>query len=77
LYPNPARDYFNLAFNLPAREDVTIQIISATGAIVHEIQYAETLNQTYTFSTELFRSGVYIIRISSDSLSEMKRLMIN
>jgi hypothetical protein len=77
LYPNPARDYFNLAFNLPAREDVTIQIISATGAIVHEVEYAETLNQTYTFSTELFRSGVYIIRISSDSLSEMKRLMIN
>lgn len=77
LYPNPARDYFNLAFNLQAREDVTIQIISATGAIVHEVNYAETLNQTYTFSTELFRTGVYIIRVNSDSLSEMKRLLIN
>ncbi len=77
LYPNPARDFFNLAFNLPEREEVTIQIISATGAIVQEVQYPGTLNQTYTFSTELFRTGVYIIRISSDSLQEMKRLLIN
>ncbi|SEF87011.1 M43 family zinc metalloprotease [Algoriphagus boritolerans] len=77
LYPNPARDYFSLAFNLPDRENITIQIISATGAIVHEVDYPGTLNQTYTFSTELFRSGVYIIRISSDTLQEMKRLLIN
>ncbi|MFN3997332.1 choice-of-anchor J domain-containing protein [Algoriphagus sp.] len=77
LYPNPARDFFSLAFNFPEEDDVTIQIISATGAIVHEVEYARTLNQTYTFSTELFRPGVYIIRISSNSLQEMKRLLIN
>lgn len=77
LYPNPATDYFNLAFNLPAREDVTIQIISATGAIIHEVEYPGTLNQTYTFSTQLFRSGVFIIRISRNSTQEMKRLIVN
>lgn len=77
LFPNPARDYFNLAFNLPQREEVTIQIISASGVVVHEVAYPGTLNQTYTFSTQLFRTGVYIIRINSDSLQEMKRLIIN
>lgn len=77
LYPNPAREFFNLAFNLPSSENVTIQIISATGAIVQEVDYPSTLNQTYTFSTELFRTGVYIIRISSNSIQEMKRLIIN
>lgn len=77
LYPNPAQEHFSLAFNLPAREDITIQIVSATGAIVHEVVYPGTLNQTYTFSTELFRTGLYIIRISSNSLTEMKRLIIN
>ena len=77
LFPNPASDFFNLAFNLPSRENVTIQIISATGAIVQEVDYPNTLNQTYTFSTDLFRSGVYIIRISSNSIQDMKRLIIN
>ncbi|MBN7811883.1 T9SS type A sorting domain-containing protein [Algoriphagus sp. H41] len=77
LYPNPARDYFSLAFNLPTADDVTIQIISASGAVVHEVVYPGTLNQTYTFSTQLFRSGLYVIRISSNSLTEIKRLFIN
>lgn len=77
LYPNPAREYFNLAFNFQVREDVTIQIISATGSIVHEVVYPGTLNQTYTFSTELFRSGLYLIRINSNLLQETKRLIIN
>lgn len=77
LYPNPAREYFSLAFNLPVQENVTIQIISATGSIVHEVVYPRTLNQTYTFSTELFRPGLYVIRINSNSLQEMKRLIIN
>jgi hypothetical protein len=77
LYPNPAREYFNLVFNLPDREDLTIQIISATGAVVHEVSYPGTLNQTYTFSTELFRTGVYVIKISSNSIVETKRLIIN
>lgn len=77
LFPNPARDFFNLAFNLSSREDVKIQIISSTGSIVHEVNYPGTLNQTYTFSSEMFRSGIYIIRISSNSLSEMKRLILN
>ena len=77
LYPNPAREYFSLAFNLPVQENVTIQIISATGSIVHEVVYPRTLNQTYTFSTELFRTGLYVIRINSNSLQEMKRLIIN
>lgn len=77
LFPNPAREYFSLAFNLPVREEVTIQIISATGSIVHEVIYLSTLNQTYSFSTELFRTGVYIVRINSNSLQEIKRLIIN
>ncbi len=77
LFPNPARDYFNLAFNLPTREDVTIQIIAATGAIVHDVSYPGTLNQTYTFSTDLFRTGVYILKISSNSLTDTWRLIIN
>lgn len=77
LYPNPAREAFNLAFNVPLYETVNIQIISSTGAIIQDIDYPQTLNQTYSFSTELFRSGVYILKITSDSVQETKRLIIN
>ncbi|MDN3203356.1 T9SS-dependent choice-of-anchor J family protein [Algoriphagus sediminis] len=77
LYPNPARDFFNLAFNLARLETVNIKVISASGTVVQDIDYPQTLNQTYTFSTELFRPGVYIIQISSESIQEIKRLIVN
>ncbi|GMQ29873.1 T9SS-dependent choice-of-anchor J family protein [Algoriphagus confluentis] len=77
LYPNPASDFFNLAFNLPRRETVRITIILASGSVIQDIAYPSTLNQTYTFSRELFAPGMYILRITSDSIQEIKRLVIN
>ncbi|PZX50966.1 M43 family zinc metalloprotease [Algoriphagus chordae] len=77
LYPNPAREVFNIAFNLPDYEDVTIQVISSTGALVQEIVYPSTLNQTYSFSTQLFSKGVFIVNISSNTVRDTRRLIIN
>ncbi len=77
LYPNPATDIFNIAFNLPRYETVTIQVISSTGAVVQEIEYPNTLNQTYSFSTELFSRGLFIIKITSNSIQETRKLIIN
>lgn len=76
IYPNPATEFVNIAFNLPKRENVSIQIISATGAIVRELSFPNTLNQTYTFSREMFTSGLYIFKINSSSLQEIKRVLI-
>ena len=77
LYPNPAIDIFNLAFNLPRIENVTIQVISSAGTLVQEIEYPNTLNQTYSFSTRLFSKGVFIVKITSNSVRETRRLIIN
>jgi hypothetical protein len=77
VYPNPAVDYFNVAFNLPRRENVTLQIISSTGALVQELTFPNTLNQTYTFTREMFSPGLYILKINSPTLQEIKRLVIN
>lgn len=77
LYPNPARDVFNLAFNLRNFENVNIQITSASGALVHDVDYPNTLNQTYTFSSRNFSKGLFIIKITSRNISETKKLFIH
>jgi len=77
IYPNPASEFVNVAFNLPKRENVTIQIISSTGALVRELSFPNTLNQTYTFSREMFSPGLYLFKINSSSLQEIKRVIIN
>ena len=76
IYPNPAFDLFNVAFNLPDYEDVNIQVISSSGKVVHDVVYPRTLNQTYTFSTALFSKGVFIVKITGDTISSTKRLII-
>ncbi|MCS5489084.1 M43 family zinc metalloprotease [Algoriphagus limi] len=76
IYPNPATAYFNIAFNLPQYENVTIQIISSTGSVVHQVNYAQTLNQTYTFPRDIFSPGLYLVRMVSPSLNEIQRVFI-
>jgi hypothetical protein len=76
IYPNPASEFVNVAFNLPKRENVTIQIISSTGAVVRELSFPNTLNQTYTFSRDMFSAGLYVFKINSSSLQEIKRVLI-
>jgi hypothetical protein len=74
VYPNPASRFVNVAFNLPKRENVTIQIISSTGAVVSELSFPNTLNQTYTL--EMFSPGLYLFKINSSRLQEIKRVLI-
>ncbi|UJP64555.1 T9SS-dependent choice-of-anchor J family protein [Mongoliitalea daihaiensis] len=77
LYPNPARDQFNIAFNLRNFETINIKMISPTGALVHDVDYPNTLNQTYTFTTKMLSKGLFIIQISSPTITETKKLYIH
>ncbi|WP_194976688.1 zinc-dependent metalloprotease [Aquiflexum lacus] len=77
LFPNPARDLFNISFNLRSFENVNIQIISSNGTMVHNVDYPNTLNQTYTFSSKNFSKGLFIIKINSRNIAETKKLFIH
>lgn len=76
VYPNPATDIFNVAFNLEEFEDVNIKFISMSGQLIHDVNYPNTLNQTYSFSSQLLSKGVFIVKIRSESLNETRRLII-
>ncbi|GAB2633610.1 hypothetical protein GCM10026987_34330 [Belliella aquatica] len=77
IFPNPAREVFNIAFNFATYENVNIQVISSSGTLVQDIDYPNTLNQTYSFSTQLFSKGVFIVKITSNSLTETRKLIIH
>lgn len=76
IYPNPANGLFNIVFNLPRFETVNIQIISATGTLVHDVDYPNTLNQIYTFSAENFSKGLFVVKITSQSITETRKLIL-
>ncbi|WP_373494625.1 M43 family zinc metalloprotease [Aquiflexum sp.] len=76
IYPNPTDDLFNLVFNFQEFETVNIQIFSPTGALVQDVDYPNTLNQTYTFTSRQFSKGLFIIKITSRSITETRKLFI-
>ncbi|MFC4873577.1 M43 family zinc metalloprotease [Negadavirga shengliensis] len=76
IFPNPTDDLFNISFNLTDYEDVNIQFISTTGQVVYDVDYPNTLNQTYTFSKVILSKGLFIVKISSDSITVNKRLIV-
>lgn len=76
IYPNPANDTFNIVFNLQNFENVNIQIVSASGAVVHDVDYPNTLNQTYRFTSEQYIKGLYIVKITSRSVTETKKVFV-
>lgn len=77
IFPNPAREKFNIVFNFATYESVNIQVISPIGSLVQDIDYPNTLNQTYSFSSQLFSKGVFIIKITSNSITETRKLIIH
>jgi hypothetical protein len=76
IFPNPTDDIFNIAFNLEDYEDVKIQIISTTGQLVYDVDFPNTLNQTYSFTKAMLSQGVFIVKINSDVVTITKRLIV-
>ena len=77
-YPNPATNgQFNLTFNLPEKEEVTVIILDTMGKEVFRRSYPETLNQTYPFDMAGNGSGLYLLKVLSPSIDTTSRIFIN
>lgn len=75
IFPNPAQDRFNIAFNLRERDDIQIQIIDISGRIVYNRFYRNVIDQLYDF--ELYsKSGYYLVKIVGNKINQTKRLYI-
>ncbi len=62
LYPNPAKDYFNIS--LMGIENPTVSIYDMKGNLVYRNYTNESLIRLSTYPT--FRKGVYIVKIMGD-----------
>lgn len=61
LYPGTPE--FRITFNLPERSAVRLQVLNLMGQSLADLEYPDTLNQTYFFDLGNAASGIYIVRI--------------
>ena len=77
LYPNPASDLLNIAFNQTENKLFTITLFDATGRIVKNIAYTSILgeNKLEIDLAGLIR-GMYYLQLSSDNQKHMKKVVV-
>jgi hypothetical protein len=77
-YPNPFSSYCQIRFSLPQPEDVQIDLYNLTGhkvGIVTSERY-DSGEHEVSLNAENLATGVYILRITAGSYSEVTRLVL-
>ena len=77
-YPNPFNPTTNIAYTLPSRTDVLLQIYDILG---REIETIDLGNQgageyIFKFDGSLLASGIYFYRMLTETHSESKKMML-
>lgn len=72
VYPNPSKDDFNLIFD-DSNEIHTVEIFSMLGQKVFE----KTNAQNGTISLKNLQKGTYLVKVTKDSKSIVKKIVIN
>ena len=67
VYPAENSSSFNITFNLTDKENVQLQVYNLMGQIIVDNHLPETLNQTYTIDFRGQASGIYIVRVMTNS----------
>ena len=74
VYPNPASSVLNIGFAYAPAGKVTIKVISIIGSEI----FSQTYNQMGTniaLDISKYESGAYLVQITTDNLSEIKKIV--
>jgi hypothetical protein len=76
VYPNPAENQFQIAFEGFQSENVSINILDNAGRIVQKISNNVLTNPVQVINTRGFQSGVYNIHVTSEKENFIQRIVI-
>ena len=78
IYPNPARDYVNISFQLTEMQDVALEIYSITGERISftNLGMLPAGDNNISKPVSDFQTGTYIVRISTNTESIVLRLQV-
>ncbi len=78
IFPNPARDEVNIAFNFEVHTQTSIQFLTAHGLKVKELKVdpSPTTSQRITLDVSQLKSGTYFVTIKTADRKGVKKLTI-
>ena len=76
LYPNPAKDYFTLEFELTDDDPATIEVIDVNGRKLFEKTYKQKGRYKEKIDTPEMKEGIYIVNLNQKRRSISKKVII-
>lgn len=78
LYPNPAAENTNLAFDVASKGNVTIRVFNVTGQMVAELTNQEYSAGSYNVNVDLnkFKAGVYMVNMTTANGTITQKLIV-
>jgi hypothetical protein len=78
VYPNPASDVLNVAFVSKENQDVTVNVISANGGMVHTqaITGKAGVSNTVTLDTKALSAGIYMVQLVGAKSTLTQRVVV-
>lgn len=77
ILPNPIHKECNMKYNLPQKTNVNISLYNVTGRLIKEVINEDQNIGIYykVFDMGNFAQGVYFIRLNTDGLSSVKKVI--
>ena len=77
VYPNPSTGIVHLTINNLQGKKVELSVLNVIGSVLYHETVTE-LNDSYTRTLDLskFANGLYYVRLESDNISQMCKLVI-
>ena len=77
-YPNPFNPSTTISFSIPNTEKVSLKIFNILGSEVSELvnKFLTSGNYSFVWNAEKQPSGVYFYQLSTDSYSELKKMIL-
>ncbi len=76
IYPNPSKGVFNVAVNLTAATDLTINVFNVLGEIVSVKTLSNVLNDIYNIDLSGEANGMYFVEISTATEKSIKKINV-
>lgn len=76
ITPNPAKTDLSLEILLPSTQDVTVELFDLNGRLMYESQFASTASFPLIFSLDKVGQGMHVLRVTTNTESVNKRVMI-
>jgi PKD repeat protein len=75
IYPNPAKNDFNVALDIEGKENIKLELMSLDGRLI-SVQEQEVNGQAFIRFEEKLPAGVYVLKASGEGVYQTKRVVV-